>query len=159
MALNLGAPGEERAGAAKRFVAQVGLADFARAYPHQLSGGMRQRAALARALAAEPQALLLDEPFGALDAQSRLVLQEELLRLSSASSRPLVYVTHDVAEAVRLADRIAVMTGRPGRLREEIEIPVPRAERMARKGQQQTQEITWHIWSLIEAEVRRHLAL
>ncbi len=101
----------------------VGLKDFAGYYPHQLSGGMRQRAALARVLSVEPDVLLLDEPFGALDAMTRLTLQDELLRLWNHSGKTVILVTHDVEEALVLADRIVIMSTLPGRIREIIDVP------------------------------------
>ena len=103
-------------------LALVGLEDFASYYPHQLSGGMRQRAALARVLAVDPDVLFLDEPFGALDAMTRLTLQDELLRIWVDSGKTVVLVTHDVEEALVLADRIVIMTNIPGRIREIIEV-------------------------------------
>lgn len=104
-------------------LALVGLENFATYYPHQLSGGMRQRAALIRVLAVDPDVMLLDEPFGALDAMTRLVLQEELLRLWEHSGKTVVLVTHDVEEALFLADRVVVMSALPGRIREIIDVP------------------------------------
>jgi len=109
-----------------RHVELVGLAKFGNAYPGELSGGMQQRANLARALAADPQMLLLDEPFSALDAQTRDVMQEELLRIWSVSRKTALFITHDIKEAVFLADRVLVMSARPGRIAEIIPIDIPR---------------------------------
>jgi len=104
----------------------VGLSRFARSYPHELSGGMRQRAALARALVNQPRVMLMDEPFGALDAQTREEMQELLARLSERHGTTTVFVTHDVEEAVLLADRILVMAAHPGRIAKEVRVPLPR---------------------------------
>lgn len=104
----------------------VHLAQFKDSYPHQLSGGMRQRVALARALAAEPDVLLMDEPFAALDAQTRDLLHDELERIWAETGRTIIFVTHNVREAVRLGDRVALFTFRPGRVKREYEIDLPR---------------------------------
>lgn len=104
----------------------VGLDEFADRYPYELSGGMRQRVAVARALAIEPQILLMDEPFGALDAQTRNMLQKELLEIWEKTRKTILFVTHSVDEAVYLSDRIVVLTTRPGRIRDIIESPLPR---------------------------------
>src|SRR5262245_64399807 len=111
----------------------TGLQDFANHYPAELSGGMKQRAALARVLAFDPKVLLMDEPFGALDAQTREVMQEELMRLWERTRKTIVFVTHDIEEAVFLADRVVVLTARPARIREEIVIDLPRPPSLAIK--------------------------
>jgi NitT/TauT family transport system ATP-binding protein len=114
-------PKDERHDIAKRFIDLVGLNGFEEAYPSQLSGGMKQRVAIARTLAIDPDTLLMDEPFGALDAQTRSLMQEELIAIWNRSPKTVVFVTHDVREAVLLADRVAVMTARPGRLKEIVD--------------------------------------
>ena len=107
----------------------MGLKDYASAFPHQLSGGMQQRVAIARSYVLDPGVLLMDEPFGALDAQTRVVMQEELVKLSRDNPRTVLFITHSVEEAVYLADRVVVMSSRPGRIREAVDIaPVRAAE-------------------------------
>jgi NitT/TauT family transport system ATP-binding protein len=122
----VGVPKEERAERATTWLRKVHLTRFAQAQPHELSGGMRQRAALARALAVRPEVLLGDEPFGALDAQSREILQQELQQVWSEAGNTFVFVTHNVREAVFLADRVIVMSARPGTLLAEYRITAPR---------------------------------
>ena len=135
----------------------MGLADFAGHYPHELSGGMRQRAAIARAFVTQPDILLMDEPLRALDAQMRLVIQAELLALWE-STRPMVlYVTHDIEEALLLADRVLVLSGQPGRIREEIRSPFGRPRDLTGRDHGELEELKWHIWSLLEGEVRQRL--
>ncbi|MBI2321807.1 MAG: ABC transporter ATP-binding protein [Chloroflexi bacterium] len=121
----LGLPKGERAAVADQYLALVGLADFARRYPHELSGGMKQRVGIARALANHPSILLMDEPFGALDAMTRETMQDELLALTSQDPKLVVFVTHSVLEAVFLADRTIVMSARPGRVIADIRIDLP----------------------------------
>ncbi len=121
-----GMPKAERAEIARSLIASVHLSGFEDKYPHQMSGGMKQRAAIARALAPDPDILLMDEPFGALDAQTRVLLQEEIARISSEAGKTVVFVTHGIEEAVFLADRVVVMSPRPGRVRDEVLVPLPR---------------------------------
>ena len=117
---------KERHNLAMEYIRRVGLESFAHAKPHELSGGMRQRAAIARALANSPDVLLMDEPFGALDAHTRMLLQKELLKIWEQDKKTIVFVTHSVDEALYLADRIVVMTPHPGRVLEEINVDFPR---------------------------------
>lgn len=116
---------KERQETALRYLQLVGLADFAKAYPKELSGGMKQRCAIARAYAVNPAILLMDEPFGALDALTRVQMQEDLLRTWEQDRRTAVFVTHDVDEAVYLAGRVVVMSPRPGRISQVIDVPLP----------------------------------
>ena len=111
---------------AEEYLQLVGLSDFARSYPHELSGGMRQRVAIARALANRPELLLMDEPFGALDAHTRTLLQRELLNICQKHRTTILFVTHSVEEAVYLSDRIVVMSPRPGSIRDIIHVDMPR---------------------------------
>lgn len=117
---------EKRSALAHTYLEMVGLSGFARSYPYELSGGMRQRVAVARALAVEPEVLLMDEPFGALDAQTRNRMQKELLEIWEKTKKTIIFVTHSVDEAVYMSDRIVVLTRRPGTVREVMEIPIPR---------------------------------
>ena len=117
---------DEREAIARRLVKTVGLEGFERHFPRQLSGGMQQRVGLARALAVNPSILLMDEPFAAVDAQTRRLLQDELLRLHAETQKTIVFVTHDIDEAVRMADRVLVMSHRPGRILDAVSVPIPR---------------------------------
>jgi len=119
-------PAEERARIARRFLGEVRLEGFEQAYPKQLSGGMMQRVALARALANDPEILLMDEPFGALDSQTRSLMQELLLSIWEHSHKTVLFITHDIDEAILLGDRVYVMTARPGRIKEMVAIDIPR---------------------------------
>jgi NitT/TauT family transport system ATP-binding protein len=121
-----GVPRAERRERARQQLARVGLTDAVDRYPHELSGGMKQRVAVARALVSNCDVLLLDEPFGALDEQTRLVLGTELLRLLEASGKTIVFVTHNLQEAVYLSDRVVAISARPGRIKEVLEVPLAR---------------------------------
>jgi len=121
-----GIPPNERMTRSRQYLKIVGLERFETRYPHELSGGMKQRVAIARALVNDPRALLMDEPFGALDAQTRNIMQSELLRIWSEERKTVVFVTHSVDEAIYLADRIVIMSARPGRIKDVIDIPLTR---------------------------------
>jgi NitT/TauT family transport system ATP-binding protein len=150
----------ERREKAGVFIERMGLARFAESYPHELSVGMRQRVGIARALLVDPQMLLMDEPFASLDAQTKQVLQLELLRIWREYRKSVVYITHDIEEAVVLSDRVLVMTGHPGRIREEISIPLVRPRDPSDREQAgQISEIRWRIWKILEEEVQRSLGV
>ena len=117
---------EERQAVARRYLDLVGLNDFEHYYPHQISGGMQQRVGIARALTKEPDILLMDEPFGAVDAQTREQLQEELLKIWAKTDTTVLFVTHSIDESIYLSDRVIVMQARPGRIRDEVPIDLPR---------------------------------
>jgi NitT/TauT family transport system ATP-binding protein len=121
-----GTPAAERRERVDRLIDLVGLEGFADSYPKELSGGMKQRVAIARALAVDPDLLLMDEPFGAVDAQTREMLQDELLDIWRETEKTVLFVTHDVEEAVKLADRVVVMAKEPGRIRETVDVDLPR---------------------------------
>ena len=117
---------EERRAVAEKYLELVGLKGFESYYPHQISGGMQQRVGIARALSKKPEILLMDEPFGAVDAQTREQLQEELLKIWAQTETTVVFVTHSIDEAIYLSDRVVVMQARPGRIKEEVRIDLPR---------------------------------
>ncbi|MGP4111577.1 ABC transporter ATP-binding protein [Streptomyces sp. 4N509B] len=136
----------------------VGLADFGGAYPHELSGGMRQRVAIARALATRPRLLLMDEPLAALDAQTRLIMQEELLRLWEDTGSTIVYVTHDIEEAVTLAHRVIVLSARPGRVSLDQRIPFPHPRRVSElRKNPEFGELTMGLWQVVAEQVGQSL--
>jgi NitT/TauT family transport system ATP-binding protein len=124
-----GVPRPERMATVRRFVDLVGLTGFEQKYPHELSGGMKQRVAVARTLAANPQVMLMDEPFAAVDAQTRITLQEELNAVAQATRKTILFVTHNVDEAVFLGDRCCILSRRPGRVKTLIPVTIPRAQR------------------------------
>ncbi|KIT16736.1 ABC transporter ATP-binding protein [Jannaschia aquimarina] len=133
-------------------LARTRLSDFAHALPRQLSGGMKQRVAIARALAVDPAVLLMDEPLSALDAQTRELLMEDLIGLWSRTPFTAIYVTHNLAEAVRLGHRIAVLSRRPGQVREVVEIDMPLADRQA--GDPELEAVQARLWDLMRDEAR-----
>ena len=140
---------------ADRFIKLVGLSGFERHYPSELSGGMQQRVNLARALAADPAVLLMDEPFAALDAQTREFMQAELLKIWAKTRKTVLFITHQINEAIYLADRVAVMSARPGRLKDIFEIPFGRPRTLALKRDPRFLELEDAIWKLIEEESER----
>jgi len=137
---------------AEHFIKLVGLTGFEDSYPSQLSGGMKQRVAIARTLAIDPDTLLMDEPFGALDAQTRALMQEELIAIWNQSPKTVVFVTHDVREAVLLADRVAVMSARPGRLKEIVDTRSLRAANADVAETPEFVEKVKYIWNLVREE-------
>jgi len=138
-----------------KYLEMTGLADFRNHYPAELSGGMKQRVALARVLAFDPKVLLMDEPFGALDAQTRETMQEEVTRLWERTQKTIVFVTHDIEEAVYLGDRVVVLSARPGRIKEEVKIDLARPRRLEIKKSMQCHEYRNHVWDMIRSESQR----
>jgi NitT/TauT family transport system ATP-binding protein len=136
------------------YLEMIGLTEFRNHYPAELSGGMKQRVALARVLAFNPKVLLMDEPFGALDAQTRETMQEEVTRLWERTHKTIVFVTHDIEEAVYLGDRVVVLSARPGRIRQEVRIDLPRPRTLEIKKSMQCHEYRNTIWDLIRSESR-----
>ena len=140
---------------ADHFIKLVGLAGFERHYPSELSGGMQQRVNLARALAADPVVLLMDEPFAALDAQTREFMQAELLKIWTKAKKTVLFITHQINEAIYLADRVAVMSARPGRVKDVFKIPFARPRTLSLKRDPRFLELEDSIWQLIEEESDR----
>ena len=140
----------ETEGRVREALATTGLSEFAEAYPKQLSGGMRQRVGLARALVVNPAVMLMDEPLSALDAQTRELLMEDLVALWSRRRTTTVYVTHNLAEALKLGDRVAVLSRRPGRLKHVVEVRVPQAERASAAAE--LAKLERELWALIRDE-------
>jgi NitT/TauT family transport system ATP-binding protein len=155
-----GLPAAARRDRIARQVELMSLQGYESAYPHQLSGGMQQRVAIARSYVLDPDVLLMDEPFGALDAQTRIVMQEELIKLSRVNPRTVLFITHAVDEAVYLADRVVVMTRRPGRIREIVDVaPVRKADNWDRHDrteevmdQESFVHLRTHIWRMLRGE-------
>jgi ABC-type nitrate/sulfonate/bicarbonate transport system ATPase subunit len=146
-----GTPKSERKAAARELIRAVGLVGFERHVPRQLSGGMQQRVGLARALAVDPSILLMDEPFGSLDEQTRRLLQEDLLALLDRTRKTVVLVTHSMDEAVRLGDRVVLMTPRPGRVQEVIDVPLPRPRPSHLDGFATFLELKEYLWRQLRA--------
>jgi NitT/TauT family transport system ATP-binding protein len=137
------------------FIELVGLAGFEQAYPYQMSGGMQQRCGLARALAVEPSVLLMDEPFAAVDAQTREILQFELLRIWEQRPTAMLFVTHSIEEAVLLGDRVVVLKGRPSRIEETITVDLPRPRSRATLGEPRFAELRERVWNKLMSEARK----
>jgi NitT/TauT family transport system ATP-binding protein len=140
------------------YIEMVGLKGFEQKYPYQLSGGMQQRANLARALAVDPEILLMDEPFAALDAQTRELMQLELLRIWNAANKTVLFITHQIEEAVYLSDRVVVMSKRPGRILDDIPIRIPRPRELEVKRTPEFITYTDRVWRLISGELGPQLA-
>lgn len=155
-----GVPHTARESIVARYIELMGLQGYEQSYPHQLSGGMQQRVAIARSYALDPDVLLMDEPFGALDAQTRVVMQEELVKLARINPRTVLFITHGVEEAVYLADRVVVLTHRPGRIKEIIDVAsIRRRERWDRLERieevmdlESFVHLRTHIWRLLREQ-------
>jgi NitT/TauT family transport system ATP-binding protein len=138
-----------------KYINLVGLAGFEGYYPHQISGGMQQRCGLARALSVEPRVLLMDEPFGAVDAQTREILQFELLRIWDMRPTTMVFVTHAIDEAVLMGDRVMVLKGRPSRVHEIVEVDLPRPRERATLAMPRFVALRERVWSTLMDDARR----
>ncbi len=149
-----GRPKQEKEAAVERYIELMGLKGFEKAYPYQLSGGMQQRAGLARALAINPSLLLMDEPFGALDAQTREMMQEELLRILESEKKTLIFVTHSIDEAILLGNRIVIMSCRPGRIREILPVEIPRPRKIISvRAHPRYIELRNSIWEMLKQDL------
>lgn len=144
----------DRRARAEHYLELVGLQGFAERYPHELSGGMKQRVAIARSLAFDPEVLLMDEPFAALDAQTRESLQDELLRIWKATGKTILFITHGIDEAIYLGQRVAVLTSRPGRIKTIVDVSIDRTAEDIRSGAG-FRTLRHHIWTLLHSEVER----
>ena len=146
-------PSEERHGVARRLIALVGLSGFECHYPHELSGGMKQRVGLARALATNPDVLLMDEPFAALDAQTRDLMQVELLRIWREARKTVLFVTHQIEEAIYLSDRVVVMSKRPGHAKRIFAISLPRPREYEMRVTPEFNDLKLEIWNTLKDEI------
>jgi NitT/TauT family transport system ATP-binding protein len=155
--LLLGTPKAEATGLAKDWLRRVGLAGFEDRFPHQLSGGMRKRVAMAAALINNPRILLMDEPFGALDVQTKAIMQTELLQLWEELRPTVLFITHDLDEAVALSDRVVIMTSSPGSVKDifDIDLPRPRGDVQHIRHEQRFLELQGQIWESLKDEVTR----
>jgi NitT/TauT family transport system ATP-binding protein len=148
-----GRPRQETTATIERYIELMSLKGFEKSYPHQLSGGMQQRAGLARALAINPSLLLMDEPFGSLDAQTREMMQEELLRILESEKKTMIFVTHSIDEAILLGDRIVIMSRRPGRIREILPVDIPRPRKiLSVRSHPHYIELRNAIWEMLKQE-------
>jgi NitT/TauT family transport system ATP-binding protein len=151
-----GVPESEAAPRVEAALKLVGLTKFRKHYPHQLSGGMRQRSAIARAFVTDPAMLLMDEPFAALDAQNRVILQTELVRMWEQTGKTVVYITHSIEEALLLGDRTVIMTAQPGRIKRIIDVPFPHPrDLIALSASPEFGKLKLDIWRVLEDEVQR----
>lgn len=148
-----GTPKNQRYDIAREFLELVGINQFGHHYPHELSGGMRQRVALARALSLGTKIILMDEPFGALDEQSRIILGNELARIQSKTNKTVLFVTHSIEEAVYLSDRIAIMTRRPGALSQIIEVKFEKPRNPSLRSSYEFSKLKADIWKTLETQV------
>lgn len=153
-----GVPKKEAVERGRHWLERLGLADFAKAYPDTLSGGMRQRVSIARALTVEPEILLMDEPFAALDAQLRQVLQDELLDIwQSEARRTVLFITHSLEEAIVLGDRVVVMSARPGTMVESVEVPFERPRTPELRARSEFNDFKNDLWQLLKGEVANYM--
>jgi NitT/TauT family transport system ATP-binding protein len=150
----LGIRGNEADARAEKLIALVGLSGFEHHYPHELSGGMQQRVNLARALVVDPKILLMDEPFASLDAQTRELMQEELTRIWAQARKTVLFITHQIDEAIYLADRVVVFSGRPGKVKESIAVDIERPRPIGVKRQARFHALEDRIWGLIDEDVK-----
>ena len=154
-----GVPRKEAHARAMPFIEMVGLAGFESKYPYQLSGGMQQRANLARALTVDPEILLMDEPFAALDAQTRELMQAELLRIWNEAGKTVLFITHQIDEAIYLSDRVLVMSARPGRILADIRVGLPRPRELHIKRTPEFVALAEEVWGLIRPQLHEHVGV
>lgn len=153
-----GRDGQAEKERARKFIQLVGLSGFEDHFPHELSGGMQQRCNLARALTVDPEILIMDEPFAALDAQTREIMQMELLRIWHEAKKTVLFITHQINEAIYLADRVIIFGARPGTVKDVLKIDIPRPRKLAVKREKQFLEYEDRLWNMIEEEVRKTMA-